>query len=439
MKSHSIVTRIQHLRRLKQCILKHQELILQALYDDVAKPRFEAYTSEIVVCLNEIDLMINTICRWSQPQRVKTPFILMPGSSYIYPEPYGTVLIIAPWNFPVQLLLLPLIGALAAGNCAVLKPSEHAPHTSRLIKIILEQEFEPTIVSVVEGGIPETKALLAQKFDYIFFTGSTRVGKIVMHAAAEHLTPLTLELGGKNPCIVDADSCLDTAAKRIVWGKFYNAGQNCLSPNYLFVDTRIKAQLIERLQFYIQKFYNQSGEAMSRIINRTHFDRLVSLLNEGTIMHGGTYDAQRLRIEPTLIEGISRQSPLIQEEIFGPILPVLSYTDINEALTFIRSQPKPLALYIFSHNKKLQNLILTTTSSGSVAINDTVMQNTNPNLPFGGVGLSGFGNYHGKASFDTFSHYKSVMKKSCWFDIASLRYPPYGRLHRFLATIIRYF
>jgi aldehyde dehydrogenase (NAD+) len=320
-----------------------------------------------------------------------------------------------------------LVGAIAAGNCAILKPSELAPHTSRLLSQMMEKYFDPAYIAVVEGGVQTSQQLLAEKFDHIFFTGGTAVGKIVMEAAAKHLTPVTLELGGKSPCIVDSDINLEHTSRRITWGKFLNAGQTCIAPDYLLVDKKIKENLLNEIQKRLQEFYEDNPANSSdyaRIIHQKHFDRLVSLLKDGEIRIGGETNPSELYIAPTVLENVSLTDSVMQEEIFGPILPVIEYTDITEAIALINSKSKPLALYLFSNNKNLQQRVLQETSSGGVCINDTVMQVAVSSLPFGGVGDSGIGNYHGKFSFDTFSHYKSVLHKSFLLDFKWL-YPPY--------------
>lgn len=433
-KTKDITYRITALKKLKRMLVDAEGDLIQALARDLGKPSFEAYTSEIYICLQEINLMLNHIYTWSACKKVKTPFYFFGSTSYIQPEPFGITLIIAPWNFPIQLLLMPLIGALAAGNCALLKPSEYAPHTSQLIHTLITATFPEELVMVIEGGIPESEELLSLPFDYIFFTGSSPVGKIVMQAAAQHLTPLTLELGGKNPCIVDKKVNLKKAAQRIVWGKFYNGGQNCLSPDYLLVEKSIKEPLINYMQTYIKQFYGEKH--YFKIVNLKHFERLSSLLTQGRIRTGGQVDKEQLYIAPTILDNVSLNDAIMQEEIFGPLLPIYEYTDIGKAITVVNERPKPLAVYLFSDDTKIQQLVKIATSSGSIGINDTLIQSTNPNLPFGGIGNSGFGSYHGKASFDTFSHYKSIFVSSK--NNAILRYPPYGKIQHYLQFILRW-
>lgn len=426
-KTKSYDFRIAQLHKLLDLIQKNDQLILDAVYTDLRKPAIEGYGSEVLITLSEIKYTLKHLKAWMKPQKVGTPINLFPSSSYIHTEPLGVALIVAPWNYPFALTIQPLIGAIAAGNCAVLKPSEHTPHTSSAIAKIINDNFDPNFIIAIEGGIETNQALLAERFDHIFFTGGTAIGKIIMEAAAKHLTPVTLELGGKSPCIVDAECNLDITAKRIVWGKFYNAGQTCVAPDYLLVQKSIKPLLIEKLIAYINIFFGdnpQQSPDLARIINDRQFDRLVSLLNEGKILIGGDSARSDRFISPTLIDGVSPNAKIMAEEIFGPILPILEYDQISEAIAFVNSQPKPLALYFFSNSKSKQEKILQEVSFGGGCFNDTIMHLGNPELPFGGVGNSGIGNYHGKATFDTFSHRKSVLKNSFRFDL-KFRYPPY--------------
>ena len=417
--------RTEQLKRLKQGISNHETEILKALKADLNKPAFEGYFEMTVI--REINYTLKRLKSWVKPTKVRAPLDQFPASAQIYSEPLGVVLIIGPWNYPFSLMISPLIGAIAAGNCAVLKPSELAPRTSQVLADLLGKLFDPYYVAVVEGGVETSQQLLAEKFDYIFFTGGTRVGKIVMEAAAKHLTPVTLELGGKSPCIVDATVNIEEAAKRITWGKFINAGQTCIAPDYLFVDHRIKSNLVAQIQSCIQTFYGDNpaeSPDYGRIINDRQFDRLKGLLQDSEIIQGGQTHAAERYIAPTVIDNVSVDMPLMQEEIFGPILPILEYRDLTEALTFINNRPKPLALYIFSQDKQKQQTIIDGTSSGGVCINDTILHVGVNELPFGGVGESGIGRYHGKASFDTFSHQKSILQKSLGFDL-NWRYAPY--------------
>ncbi|MFW5664348.1 MAG: aldehyde dehydrogenase [Coleofasciculus sp.] len=435
-KTKDVKWRMEQLKRLKQAVVDDQEAIINAVKADLGRPEFEAYFE--IAAITEINYAIKHLKSWVKPKKVAVGLEQFPASGKIYPEPLGVVLIISPWNYPFQLLISPLVGAIAAGNCAVLKPSEIAAHTSTAITNLIQKTFDPAYIAVVEGDADTSKALLAEKFDHIFFTGGTAIGKIVMEAAAKHLTPVTLELGGKSPCIVDADTDLKDTAKRITWGKYLNAGQTCIAPDYLLVDQQIKSDLLTELQKCVQDFYGQEPEQSpdyARIISHRHFDRLVPLLKDGEIVIGGQTRPEDKYIAPTVIDGVSWDSPIMEEEIFGPILPVLEYSNLNDAITQINARPKPLALYLFSKDKQKQQQVLQQTSSGGVCINDTVMQVGVTTLPFGGVGDSGMGNYHGKASFDTFSHFKSVLKKGFWFDL-NWRYPPYnGKLSLFKRII----
>ncbi|BAZ11146.1 aldehyde dehydrogenase [Calothrix sp. NIES-4071] len=430
--------RLAQIKILKQAIIQHQTDITHALLADLNRAEVETYGTEILLILSEIDYAIKNLKQWMQPQKLATSIQQFPASARIYPEPLGVVLIIGAWNYPFQLTLSPLVGAIAAGNCAIIKPSELASNCSRVTAEIISKSFASEYISVVEGGVETSQLLLAEKFDHIFFTGGTAIGKIVMEAAAKHLTPVTLELGGKSPCIVDADTNIECTAQRIVWGKFLNAGQTCVAPDYLLVNKNIKPQLLTAIQKSIKEFYGDNPAKSldyGRIINHKHFDRLVNFLQDGNICIGGESNKNECYIAPTVIDNISLTSAVMQSEIFGPILPIIEYSDINEAISIINSQPKPLAVYLFSQNKKLQHRILQNTSSGGVCINDTVMQAAASGLPFGGVGDSGIGRYHGKTSFETFSHYKTVLQRSFLFNI-KLRYAPYKGKLQWLKRIV---
>ena len=429
-KTKDVNFRIEQLKNLKQAIIEHEQSIVEALQADLHKPEVETYLTEISV-IKDIDYAIKHLQNWSKPQKAAVSWDFFSYSAKIYPEPLGVVLIIGPWNYPFQLIISPLIGAIAAGNCAIIKPSEIASHTSDVIAKIIAKHFDPAYLAVVEGGVEASQKLLAEKFDHIFFTGGTAVGKIIMAAAAKYLTPVTLELGGKSPCIVDTDINLEHTVRRITWGKFINAGQTCIAPDYLLVNKTIKKDLIDGLEKSLKEFYGEnpaSSPDYARIISQKHFERLVSFLKDGEVVIGGENQPSERYIAPTLIDNVSLEDSVMQEEIFGPILPIIEYTDIAEAIALINSRPKPLALYLFSQDKNLQKRVLQETSSGGVCINDTVMQVGVSSLPFGGVGDSGIGNYHGKASFDTFSHKKSVLQNSFWLDL-KWRYAPYqGKL-----------
>lgn len=419
--------RKQQLQKLKKLIEQNEAAILEALHQDLRKHEFEAYATEIGFVLVELNTALQQLDKWAKPEKVGTPLFHFKASSQIYSEPYGNILVIAPWNYPFQLLLAPVIGAIAAGNTVVMKPSEYAPHTAKLVTKMINEHFEPGLLKVVEGGVEETQALLKERWDYIFFTGGTAVGKIIYQAAAKHLTPVTLELGGKSPCIVDKDTHLDYTAKRIVWGKFINAGQTCIAPDYLLVDRKVVEPLKEKLAAYIRQFFGenpQQSNSYPRIVNERHFNRLVSYLSDGRVFVGGQHEVKDLYLAPTLLTEVKEDSPVMQDEIFGPILPILTYDNLGQAIEFIRQRPKPLALYIFSKDDKKVERVLEKVSAGGVTVNDTLMHIANAELPFGGVGDSGIGAYHGQHSFDLFSHKKSVLKRSFMID-DPVRYAPY--------------
>jgi aldehyde dehydrogenase (NAD+) len=421
--------RIAQLGKLRNALLTNKDQILKALWDDLKKPGFEAYTSEIGFLIEEIDHAMAQVKRWVKGSKAGTPRAYAPARSMIIPEPYGMVLIIGPWNYPFQLVIAPLVGAIAAGNTAVLKPSELAPRTSDVVAGIIGAIFDSEYVSVVRGGAEITQELLNEKFDYIFFTGGAETGKLIMQAASKHLTPVTLELGGKSPAIVDRNISIDMAAIKIAWGKYLNAGQTCLAPDYALVHQDVKNEFIERIKYYIHEFYGENpklSKSYSRIVNERHFHRIARLLRSGTKVIGGRIDSSQLFIEPTVIDEVNLNQPIMKEEIFGPVLPVMKYKNDNEAAAIVKSLPKPLALYIFSRNRKMVDFMIRNTSSGSVCVNDVVIQIGNYYLPFGGVGESGMGAYHGKSGFETFSHMKGIMMRSRFADIPR-RYPPYEK------------
>lgn len=433
--------RIEQLKKLQTLIQIHEADINTALKQDLHKAPMEAFISEIMIVNEEIDYIIKNLKKWAKPQKTSTPFpLLFPGSSYIYHDPYGCALIIAPWNYPFQLLMSPLIGAIAAGNCAIIKPSDMAINTADIITKIINDNFPSEFITSIEANAEQTNQLLQEKFDYIFFTGGTRVGQIVMEAAAKHLTPLTLELGGKSPCIIDQSTNLDYAARRIVWGKFMNAGQTCIAPDYLYVHQSCKNIFIEKLKETIKQFYTdnaKTNESYGRIINQKHFSRLENLMHAGKILFGGDINESELYISPTLIDGVNWNDPIMQEEIFGPLLPILSFDSINEVITMVNTHPKPLALYLFTNDKETESKVLNQISFGGGCVNDCVMHVANYHLPFGGVGASGLGAYHGKNSFETFSHSKGVYKKSWLYDI-KLAYPPFSsRKMRWLKALLK--
>ncbi len=420
----SLDFRLDSLRALFSEIKAREPEICAALRKDLGKCEFEAVATETSVVLEELSMMIKHLPDYVQRKRVGTSLLNFCSKGYIYPEPLGNVLIFSAWNYPFQLMISPLIGAVAAGNRVILKPAEQAEATAGIIESIVKKVFQPAHVHVFNGGVDVAIELLKEKFDYIFYTGGAAGGKAVMRAAAENLTPLTLELGGKSPCIVDSDVKVNLAAKRIAWGKFLNAGQTCVAPDYVYVHTSVKKAFTDRLLYWIKHFYTEdpsTSEDYPHIINEKHFDRLLKLMGSGALLCGGNFNKSRLYIAPTVVDGVTWSDPVMQEEIFGPILPLLQFTNINEVLSQIKARPKPLALYYFGKHNWEQ--VLEETSSGGVCINETVMHLLNPEMPFGGVGGSGFGAYHGKYSFDTFTHYKPVMVKSTTVDLP-MRYPP---------------
>lgn len=435
----SVDFRIHQLETLKKVINEHEQDFVDAIYKDFKKPEFETYATELGIIHDEINLMIKNLDKWSQKQSVSGSLVNFPSQNYTIAEPYGTALIIAPWNYPVQLALLPLVGAIAAGNTVVVKPSELTPNTSATISKVLGRWFNEEFVAVVEGGVETNQELLKQNFDYIFFTGSTRVGKIVMEAAAKHLTPVTLELGGKSPCIVDETADLETAAKRIIWGKCINAGQTCVAPDYVLVQEKAKMGLLKNLKSAITEFYGddpQKSPDLPRIVNDDHFQRLKGYLKEGSIYFGGEIDPEDRYISPTILTDVPENASVMEEEIFGPILPVLTFDEIGGAIDFVNSKPKPLAFYVFTEDGENESMLLNSCSFGGGSVNDVVAYLGNPDLPFGGVGKSGMGAYHGKASFDTFSHTKSIMKKNLWLDIP-FRYAPYDGKLKWIKKILK--
>lgn len=435
----SVEFRIHQLQTLKKLLSEHEQELFEAIYADFKKPELETYATELGILHNEISYTIRHLKKWAKPRRIKGTWINFPSSNYIMAEPYGAVLIIAPWNYPVQLALLPLVGAIAAGNTVIVKPSEITTHTSSVLKRLMSKWFKEEFIAVVEGGVEVNQALLAEDFDHIFFTGSTRVGKIVMEAAAKNLTPVTLELGGKSPCIVDDSADLKTSARRIAWGKFLNAGQTCVAPDYVMIDSSVQDEFLGYLKEAIRSFYGVNAKLSPdypRIVNDNHFGRLISYLPDGQIFYGGKTDADECYIEPTILTNVTDNSTVMEEEIFGPILPVITYENIGGAIDLINSKPKPLALYIFTTKKENEERILEKCSFGSGAINDVVAHLGNHHLPFGGVGESGIGAYHGKASFDTFSHHKGIMKKPLWLDVP-FRYAPYKGKLKWIKRILK--
>lgn len=421
--------RITQLKKLKAGIKKYESRIHKALKQDLGKHELESYTTETGLVLSSLSHTIKHLKSWAKPKRVSTPLALFPSRSVLLYEPYGTVLIIGPYNYPFQLLIEPLIGAIAAGNCAVLKPSENAPHVAAIITQMLADTFDQSYIRSVLGGIQTNIALSHAPFDYIFFTGSVSVGKRIMEAAATNLVPITLELGGKSPVIIDSSARIKVAAKRIIWGKTLNAGQTCVSPDYVLVHESVKDELINAMKFYIKAFYSedpQKSPDFGRIVNSNHFNRLQSILDKdkANIVYGGKTCSKDRFIEPTLIEVSSWDSACMSEELFGPILPIMTYTHLDEAISMVKNQPKPLALYLFTENHTVKEKVLKEISFGGGFINDTITHLANPNLPFGGVAHSGMGSYHGHYSFTTFSHPKSIMSKTTKWDIP-LIFPPF--------------
>lgn len=421
--------RIKNLKKLNDIIKKNEDKILNELKKDLGKSSFEGYVTEVGILYDDINFHIKNVKKWSSEEKRKSPIVYYPSKSYIYKEPYGVTLIIGPFNYPFQLVIAPLIGAISAGNTAIIKPSENSRNIALLLEKLINENFPEGYLRVVNplGGKETVSLLLDKPFDYIFFTGSVRVGKLVMQKAAQHLTPVTLELGGKSPCIVDSDAKLKLAAKRIVWGKFLNAGQTCVAPDYLCVHKSVKDELLKLIINEIRVQFGENvrnSEDYPRIVNKSSLERLSGYLNDGKIYYGGNIDEDNLYMEPTLIIKPDLNSPLMSDEIFGPILPILVYEDLDNVIKFINHREKPLALYYFSESKKKIKYVLTSTTSGGVTINDTIIHVANTNLPFGGVGNSGVGKYHGKESFETFTHNKSVMKRGTFIEF-NIRFAPY--------------
>lgn len=440
-KTKDINFRIEALKKLKKVIKENEDKILEALKRDLGKSNFESYATEIGLVYDEINTHIKNIKRWSKIEKIKSPIVHYPSKSYIYKEPYGVTLIIGPFNYPFQLVMAPLVGAISAGNTAIIKPSENTKSTALLLEEIINENFNKEYLRVVSPleGKEAVSFLLELPFDYIFFTGSIRVGKIVMEKAAKNLVPVTLELGGKSPCIVDKDAKLEIAAKRIVWGKFLNVGQTCVAPDYLCVHRSIRNKL---LKLIIEEIHKQFGKDIKsspdypRVVNSASLNRLSEYLNDGKIYYGGKIDKNDLYMEPTILTNVDVDSNVMTEEIFGPILPVIEFEDIKDIINFINAREKPLALYYFSENKVNINNILKCTTSGGVTINDTVIHVANGNLPFGGVGNSGIGSYHGKASFDTFTHKRSVMERGTFIEF-NIRFAPYKNKINILKKIMK--
>ncbi|MCI8814660.1 MAG: aldehyde dehydrogenase [Lachnospiraceae bacterium] len=429
-KTFPISYRIKALDRLEAAIRKYQPDLYKALFKDLGKSRAESYMCEVGLTLSELNFVRKHICAWSKNRPAPTPLAQFHGKSFTVQEPYGVVLILSPWNYPVLLTLEPLIGALAAGNCCVVKPSAYSPATSQVMARLIREAFPQGHVAVVEGGREENQSLLEQKFDYIFFTGGVTVGKLVMEKAAAHLTPVTLELGGKSPCIIDHTANLKLAARRIVFGKYLNCGQTCVAPDYVLIEQGVKNRFLEYVKKEIVRMYGENPLAnpdYGKMINQKHFQRALRFIDNRKVVHGGQSNADTLQIAPTVLDRVMEEDAVMREEIFAPILPILTVASMGEAYAFVQKRPKPLALYIFTEDKKTENRFLKKLSFGGGCVNDTIIHLATPYMGFGGVGNSGMGAYHGKKSFDTFSHEKSIVKKYTWMDLP-FRYPPYTRL-----------
>lgn len=425
--------RINALKSLREAILNNEEELYKALKKDLNKGRLESYLTEIHMVISEINLAIRNLKKWMKPKKVSAGLLNFPSKAFIKPDPYGVALIISPWNYPFQLLFSPLVGAIAAGNTAILKPSEYSYNTSEVSQKIIDDAFDKEYITLIQGEVDVTTKLLEERTDFIFFTGSTGVGKIVAKAAAEYLTPYTLELGGKSPSIIDSSCDLDLTAKRVVWGKLINGGQTCVAPDYVYIEESVKDKFIELFIKYAREFYGDNpvlADHYCKIINKRHFDRLSNLLIGEKIVYGGDSHNEELKIHPTIVDSPKDDSPIMKDEIFGPILPIKTFREIEEVPEFIKSMGKPLALYIFSKNRKNIDYILHNTSSGGVCINDTVSHLISHELPFGGVQESGFGAYHGKESFTCFSHNKSILHKGNWDP--SVKFHPYKDEHKWI-------
>ena len=419
--------RRHQLEQMVRMLTEHEAEFSDALRIDLGKPAVEGYITDIAFVIGEVESMIKNLSRWNRPERVGSPIVTMPARSRLIPEPLGVVLVIAPWNYPIQLLLVPVAGAVAAGNAVVMKPSEVSAATSAVLARFVPQYLDPSAIAIVEGGVPETTDLLSQHFDHIFYTGNGTVGRVVMAAAVANLTPVTLELGGKSPVIIDRSANLRVAARRVAWGKWLNAGQTCVAPDHVLVDRSVHDAFIEELRGAITEFYGtdpHASDSYGRIVSPRHLDRLQSLLAGGTVAIGGEVVADERYIAPTVLVDVDLDSQVMQEEIFGPILPIIPVDGVDEAITFINARPHPLALYAFAQDRAVIDAVLARTTAGGVTVNGTIMHLTNPNLPFGGIGESGMGGYHGRAGVRVFQHMKPVLSRSTKLD-PSLAYPPY--------------
>jgi len=425
-KTKNIDFRIRQLGILRQAIAANEELIIKAMHEDLHKSRYEAFTTEIGLLYSSIRLINKNLKKWAKPQKVPTPLVFFGGQSYIYHEPYGTVLIIGPFNYPVNLVFEPLIGAISGGNCAVIKPAQMTPNVSKIVAKIIKENFEENYIRVIEGDRQATAELINAPFDYLFFTGSVSTGKMVMTAAAKNLVPVTLELGGKSPCIVDETANIDLAAKKLAWAKFSNAGQTCVAPDYVYVHKQVKKQFLDNLRKYMLHFYGpnpKENKDFGRIVNKQHTERLAQLIDRNKVIIGGDYDIENRYIAPTVLDRVTWDDAVMADEIFGPILPVLEFDNLETMIREVNSQSKPLALYLFTTNKAVEKKIIDNISYGGGCINDAFIQVGNPHLPFGGIGASGIGAYHGRRSFETFSHTKSILNRK--FDLfPDMIYPP---------------
>lgn len=436
-----VTYRIESLKKLETVIISKEKEVYAALASDLGKSEFEAFLTEYQVITGELKTYIKKTRKWSRPRKVRPSLLNFPSRARRYPEPYGNVLIIAPWNYPFQLALAPLIGAVAAGNTVTLKPSEFSTATSQLLQEIIEEAFEPQHVKVIQGDASVAKELTSLKWDYIFFTGSPQVGKAIYQAAAQHLTPVTLELGGKNPCVVHESASIKIAARRIVWGKFLNAGQTCIAPDYILAHSSIKEELIKHIKSEITNFFGSNpmeSPDYPKIIRKEHFSKLVEMLDQHEILAGGSHQVEKLYIAPTLVNDPPRDSKLMENEVFGPILPIITYNLQEELVQWIDSYEKPLAGYVFASDKTFENWFLNRFSYGGGVINDSIVQFVNDRLPFGGVGNSGIGNYHGKKTFETFSHLKGVVHRGTWLDLP-MKYAPYGNKLKLIKKALRWF
>ena len=418
--------RIRHLKKIKSILNANQQLLDEAIYLDFKKSSFENYTNELSLVYHDIDTAIKKIKRWARTKKVKSNLVNFPAKSYVVPEPLGVVLVIGAWNYPYQLSLAPLVAAIAAGNTVILKPSELPAHTSAIMAKLINENFDSNYLHVVEGGIPETSALLEQKFDKIFFTGSISIGKIIYQAAAKNLTPVTLELGGKSPAIITEDANLKMTVKRLIWSKYLNSGQTCISPDYILVQQSIKAEFLELAKAEIEKSsYSFENGNYVQIINDKNMTRLIDLIEKAKVYYGGTYDLKMRYIAPTILNNVTLDDKIMQDEIFGPLMPVLGFGDLSEAITIVNSMPQPLSCYVFTGNKETKRKVLNEIPFGGGGVNEAVMHITNNNMGFGGVGQSGIGAYHGEAGFKSFTHFKGILDKPNWLEL-NLKYHPYS-------------